>query len=258
MLKIGYTMDAHIFPLYWQLEQRQQYSFVTGFIVELNKYLREGAIDVSFVSSLEYMNRSENYLIMPGICVSSSSANSGTVLFSDYPITKLSGKRIAVTNKSLSGEELLHIVMDKFYGVEPVYVGMNERRDAQLLIRDEALEWLEMKKYNYTYDLSELWYKNTGLPYVSTLCLASANAVYNPDLTAMYDTVLASANSISDNVAFYADEYVARFPNTFSKEVLINYWKSLNYVMGEKELKGLDLYFRILGYEPQWYFWERP
>ncbi len=254
MLKIGYMEFVNIFPFFWHLDQNPEYKFVYGVPSDLNRFLHEGSVDVSPVSSLEYMNQSERYRILSGIGICAEKTVQSVLLLSDYPIEELDGKHIHLSAQSLTSAHLLRIMLDKFYNVIPRYVDYNQPRDAYLLIGDKALKAYYECETRYTYDLAELWYRHTKLPFVFSLWLVSARAADNPEVAKLYEGLLEIASTVHEKVDFYAEQYLLRY-NAFSKKQLVDYWRTLYYTVGDREIKGLDLYYKMLGYEPQWYYY---
>lgn len=255
MLKIGYMKFINIFPLFWHLEQEPEYTFVYGVPSDLNRALHEEGVDVSPVSSLEYMNRPERYKIFGGIGICAEKKVKSVLLQSDCPIEELDGKHIYLTSQSLTSVCLLRLILDKFYNVAPEYVDRDQPRNAYLLIGDKALKSYYERGSRYSYDLADLWYKHTGLPFVFSLWLASAGAADKPEIKKLYENLLRISSTVHEKVDFYADQYLSR-DTSFSKTQLTDYWRTLYFTMGEREIKGLDLYYKMLGYEPQWHYYD--
>ena len=244
----------NIFPFFWHLEQNPEYKFVYGMPSDLNRIMHEGGLDVSPVSSLEYMNRPARYRVFGGIGICAEKNVKSVLLMSDYPIEELGGKYIHLTGHSLTSAYLLRLILDKFYNVTPNYVEPDQPRDACLFIGNEALRLYYEHKAYYSYDLAELWYKHTGLPFVFSLWLVSADVVYNPEIKQLYESLVKISLSVHEKTDFYAEQYLLR-DATFSKTQLVDYWRTLYFTLGESEIKGLDLYYKMLGYEPQWYYY---
>ena len=254
MLKIGYMKYINFFPIFWNLEQKSEYNFVYGVPSELNRLMRNNELDVSPVSSLEYVSQPEKYRILDGIGLCAEKKVKSVLLQSAYPIENLEGKKINITGQSLTSAHLLRVILEKFYNIKPSYAYHNQPADARLLIGDEALKAYYERNTEYTYDLAELWHKFTGLPFVFSLWLISAEAAEKPEAKSLYASLRQISSTVHEKVDFYADQYILR-SNAFSREQLTEYWRALYYTVNSKEINGLDLYYKMLGYDPQRYYY---
>lgn len=246
----------NIFPLFWNLEQNPEYKFFYGVPSDLNGIMQKDGLDASPVSSLEYMNRPEKYIILNGIGICAKNKVKSVILQSDCPIEELDGKRIYLTGQSLTSAYLLRIIMDKFYNVAPEYAEHRQPGDAYLLIGDQALKSYYESKTKYTYDLAELWHKHTGLPFVFSLWLISAGAEEKPEIKILYENLLRISLTVHEKADFYAEQYLLR-DAAFSKSQLTDYWRTLYYTIGDAEIKGLELYYKMLGYAPKWRYYNQ-
>ncbi|HEY5995802.1 MAG TPA: MqnA/MqnD/SBP family protein, partial [Candidatus Deferrimicrobiaceae bacterium] len=71
-LRIGKIPYANVYPVYRSLEKilpPGSVTFVEGHPRELNRMLREGALDISPSSSIEYARHPERYLLVPDISI---------------------------------------------------------------------------------------------------------------------------------------------------------------------------------------------
>jgi chorismate dehydratase len=73
-LKIGRFFYSNLFPIYYMLEKEadcSSYEFVEGVPSYLNREIREGRIDVSPSSSIEYLKNTDRYDLIEGHSISS-------------------------------------------------------------------------------------------------------------------------------------------------------------------------------------------
>src|SRR3990172_1002179 len=181
-LRIGRIPYANLFPIYSMLEkigEPHPYEFITGVPSAVNRLLREGLIDVSPSSSIEYLRRRDEYVLIDNHSISSFGPIGSILLFSKRPIETLGGLTILTTSQSETSIALLGIILSKFYDLscplkpadEPLAGGLASS-SAYLLIGDdalrEALKWPRL----YIYDLGDIWYRHTGLPFVFALWIA--------------------------------------------------------------------------------------
>ncbi|MDR2884333.1 MAG: hypothetical protein LBV09_04430, partial [Deferribacteraceae bacterium] len=117
MIKLGYMNYANIFPIFWNLEQNPDYEFIKGVPSFLNSKLRAGELDASPVSSFEYLNKPDSYYILPSTGICANRKVQSVILFSDYPIEQLDGKKVFRTADSLASINLLKVIFEKFYDI---------------------------------------------------------------------------------------------------------------------------------------------
>jgi len=178
-LRIGEIPYANLFPLFHILRERfdcSEYRFVPGVPAELNRMLREGSLDVSPSSSVEYLFHRDRYDRIPSLSVSSEGPVRSILLFSRHELSDLDNRRILLTSDSETSVLLLRVLLEHFEGVQPQYetdavdldVAMNSH-DACLLIGDAALRESTTRRPYFCYDLGALWWARTGLPFVYAL-----------------------------------------------------------------------------------------
>jgi len=119
-LRIGKIPYANLFPIFYMLEKEcdcSSYEFVEGVPSVLNKMLRDGEIDVSPSSSIEYLRNPSLYRIIDGHSISSKGHVKSILLFSKIPIVELNGGTIYVSSQSETSVALLDIILKKFYTI---------------------------------------------------------------------------------------------------------------------------------------------
>ena len=256
-LKIGLIAYTNLFPIFYTLRKEfdcSDYEFVEGVPSALNKKIRSGEIDVSPSSSIEYLRNPAYYTLIPDHSVSSKGPVGSILLFSKRPIEALGGLSVAVSSQSETSVALLKIILKKFYDLEcrllpssePVGKAMRSH-EAYLLIGDdalaEALKWPKLQ----IYDLGDIWYRNTGLPFTFALWIAKKGCCAEKDgLFARFRADLDRAKrSALKNLRAIASESPMR--DALSEEDLVSYWQGISYDLGGEHEKGLDLFRRYAG-----------
>jgi chorismate dehydratase len=257
-LKIGRFFYSNLFPIYYMLEKEadcSSYEFVEGVPSYLNREIREGRIDVSPSSSIEYLKNTDRYDLIEGHSISSMGPVGSVFLFSKRPLEALGNHTILTSSQSETSVALIQIILKKFVGVEcdfratsdPLEKAM-QSADACLLIGDDALRESLRRPALHIYDIGELWYRHTGLPTVFALWIVRKECrAAERELVARFardlDTAKASALRNLDIVA------AASPPRDFlSGQELVSYWKGISYDFGEEHRRGLAL-FRTLAAE---------
>ncbi len=252
MLRIGRIPFLNLMPIFYYLQRccQDRYSFISGVPSEVNDYLRKGIIDISPSSSIEYLRGRHSYRIVPGHSISSFGAVKSIYLFTKKPIEALEGELILYTYKSEASTALLRIVCDRFYGLaciyresrQPLKDGL-ESASGYLLIGDEAMVEFKNNRHYHAYDLGELWYEKTGLPFVFALWIANAN---------VDDEAIKDVKADLDSARQWAEgQYrtLAResgLAKTLGEDFIVKYWESLSYGFEEPHMKGLELFDKYL------------
>ena len=251
-LRIGRIPYANLFPIFYMLERNADcsaYEFVDGVPSFVNRLLREGDIDISPSSSIEFLRNRERYTVVDGHSISSAGPIGSILLFSRRPIETLNGLIVLASSQSETSVALLDIILKKFYDLdcplkstsEPLEQAI-ETHTACLLIGDDALrEALRWPKL-YLYDLGDIWYRNTGLPFVFALWIARKDrGTEDPALFARFrkDLDAAKASAI-EGLRTIAHE--SSLLSILSEDDIVSYWKGISYDLDREHRKGLELF----------------
>jgi chorismate dehydratase len=263
-LKIGRIPYANLFPIFYYLEKecdRSAYKFIEGVPSKLNKMLREGKLEISPSSSIEYLRNKNKYQLLPWFSISSFGPIKSILLFSKLPIHELGGKTIAVSSESETSTALLRVILKEFLSLKCKFKAIDQRSVENILssfpavlhIGDTAM--IEAKKLGpgvrskesgnkklYIYDLGELWFKYTGLPFVFALWIVRKNAVTEKnELIRKLSTDLINAKKyVSKKFPLIAKEALQK--KWLSEKELVAYWRLISYDFTEKHLEGLMLF----------------
>jgi len=253
-LRIGKIPYANLFPIFHTLEKEcdcSSYEFIEGVPSKLNKMLRNGEIDVSPSSSIEYLKNPSLYRIIEGHSISSQGPIESILLFSKIPIGELNGGTIYVSSQSETSVALLDIILREFYGIQcRLHISINPENsegEAFLLIGDDALKHKARgnRQEARVYDLGELWYKKTGLPFVFALWIARREFGDKEELLNKFIKDLNRAKEIA----------IKNFPETarhspmrafMSEDEIVSYWSRIDYDLTDNHKKGLELFDKYL------------
>jgi chorismate dehydratase len=278
-IKIGKIPYANLFPIFYMLQREcdcSGYKFIEGVPSIVNRLLRSGEIDISPSSSIEYLRHKNKYTLIEGHSISSKGSAGSILLLSREPVEELGGKTVQVSSQSETSVALLGIILRKFYKIECSLESTNESPDsliskagAFLVIGDEALKAKKTisnfkfqilnKDRNSSlithhslplniYDLGDLWYRNTGLPFVFALWIArkdsfSQKAQALKRLIQDLQKAKTSALQNFDAIAVALRPLLLdRYSLDITEEELISYWKGISYDLTEEHKKGLELF----------------
>jgi chorismate dehydratase len=265
VLKIGKIPYANLFPIFYMLQKGcdcSDYEFIEGHPSTLNRLLRSGGIDVSPSSSIEYLRYADRYMFIDGHSLSSKGPIESIFLLSRSLIERLEGKTILTSSHSDTSVVLLGIILSKFYKIECVLKPTNERPesligkvDAFLCIGDEAMsakktvENLQSSLF-HIYDLGDLWYKNTNLPFVFALWIVRKNL--STEKIELFKKLVHDLNKARELAAENLDEiakalrplFISRYSLNIKEEELTSYWRGISYDFNEEHKRGLELFRR--------------
>lgn len=251
-LLIGEIPYANLFPIFYMLKSESdisEFEFIKGAPSDLNKKIREGKIDISPSSSIEYLRHLDKYKLIENHSISSMGPVGSILLFSNKPIEKLGRLTVLTSSQSETSVALIRIVLNKFYGLDCSFKSSSEKlkdvigsSDSYLLIGDEALMEARTWPGLYIYDIGELWYKHTGLPFTFALWIARKDCCTEKrDLCRKFiDALNRAKNSALINLETIAAS--SPLKDMLSEEYLVSYWKEISFDFNEEHRKGLELF----------------
>jgi len=253
---IGQISYANCFPIFSALQRNfdcSSYLFVKGTPAALNRKLLSGEIDLCPSSSIAYARSAETLRLIPDLSISSVGPVKSVKLFSCMPLEKLDRVPIGLTVESETSVALLKIIFQKFYRYTnefiPVVVdgshALGSTCPAVLVIGDMALKWNVKFPDLYQYDLGELWFSRTGLPFVFALWMIRDEFCREvPEEAARVRGNLLDAKRIAvatlEELVSEGTEY-----DWMGREALLDYWKIISYDLTPWHLEGVRTFFRF-------------
>jgi chorismate dehydratase len=251
-LKIGKIAYANLFPIFYTLEKEfdcSRYEFVPGVPSALNAKIRAGQVDISPSSSIEYLRNGDRYFFIENHSISSKGPVRSIFLFSKRPIEDLDGLPVLMSSQSETSVALLQIVLKKFYGLQcrfmPASQPINEAlqsNEAYLLIGDDALAEERRWPKLHIYDLGDLWYRHTGLPFTFALWIVRMGCcAEDPGLYEKFKQDLDAAKTLAVR-SFRKIAAASPLRGLLSEEELIAYWQGISFDFNEEHQRGFDLF----------------
>ena len=257
-LKIGRIPYANLFPIFYMLEKNCEcsaYEFVEGVPSVLNKMLRDGELDVSPASSIEYLRNKDIYDIIEGHSISSKGAIGSIFLFSKKPIQELEGKTISITSQTDTSVALLNIILQKFFDIKCELIAHQNPNesgsDAFLLIGDDAMRHnAELKSepncQQYVFDLGDIWYEKTGLPFVFALWIVRKDIP--EEKRTLLERFINDLNEAKASAFRSFPEIASSSPLKYfmTEHEILSYWQKIDYDLTDEHKKGFDLFGECL------------
>lgn len=255
-LTVGRINYVNAIPFFHHLEQSGFAGrVIDGVPAELNARLASGGVDLSPSSSFEYARNWRDYLVLPGLSISSLGPVRSVLLFSRLSLEEIGAGKIALTAESATSVNLLQILLKEFCGVNDPDCSVPEvpvedvidAGDSALLIGDRALRAAgTVQKGVQIYDLGELWYRFTGLPFVFALWIVRRCA-YDEQLQAVRGLRSQLEQSLARAFADLPGMAAAVAPGApLATDELVSYWRdSMSYELTAEHLAGLRLFYTL-------------
>lgn len=251
-LKLGWIQYANVYPIFYVLQKEDlltdEFHLVRGVPSQLNWALRNDLIDVSPSSSVEYLQNKNLYEYIDGISISSKEYVGSVLFFSDFELERIDGSKILLSDQSATSHLLLRIILEKFIGLSPDYDISSAPHTGEnfLLIGDDALRYRKLNNGKKVYDLANLWYQYTGLPFVFALWIVRKEII-NPSNELHYkylilkERLLYARKKCSNYFSEMVKDYYLR--EFMSEEEILYYWKeNMDYELTERHKESLRLF----------------
>lgn len=179
-LKMGFPLYLNTLPLLFYLPKDSEIEIVVDIPKKLNLKLKENLIQGGLISSTNYAQNFEQYLLLPDVSISAVGKVKSVILFHHLPLEEIQNHKIGITPETESSYALLRVLLEDFLKVIPEYVELSQNwkilpQDEReslvgyLAIGDEALLLVQENHFPYQTDLAELWLNFTKLPFVFAL-----------------------------------------------------------------------------------------
>ena len=247
--RVGHIQFLNCLPIYWGLMR-------SGALLDvdlhkdtpdqLNSALVAGDLDIGPISLVEYLRHADELLLLPDLAVGSDGPVLSVNLVSTKPLAELdAGWRSArppgpacCSPRCCSAE--VHGVRPEFFRCPPELTEMLLEADAGVLIGDVALRALyeaPAKGFDVV-DLGQAWNEWTGLPMVFAVWAVRRDfaAAHPGQVKDVHEAFLRSRDlclAELDEVA----EAAARW-EPFDAATLANYFRTLDFSLGERQVAG--------------------
>lgn len=208
--------------------------------------------EIALIPVIEYQ-RIPGLLVIPDVAVASKQRVRSVLIASRCPLRDV--KRVALDTSSRTSQTLVKILLERQYGVRPVFTertpdfaagceNMLEGNDAALVIGDPAMRLAALAPTLglQTYDLAEEWRSMTGLPFVFAVWAVRAGVVEHQDLIAkdFLAAKLEGLSKLNQIAASYAEEL-----NLPQQSLLAYLQENVNYDLDTENIAGMQRYFAL-------------
>jgi chorismate dehydratase len=252
--QVGKVRYINCEPVYYGIEEgtvAADCDLIEGTPAELNRMLERGDLDISVISSVAYAQSPGKYRLLPDLAIACDGAVGSVVCLSRLPLHDLDGERVLITEESLTSVYLLRLLLERGFGVRPVYLrgevpeALPSEVAAGLLIGDPALRAGYERRYPHQLDLGQGWKELTGLPFVFALWGVREEFYQaNPEGTRKLHRVLLASKAYSLGKAEILSAAVHAQVG-ISEEACLNYFrKQLSFDLTSRHLEGLEQFLQ--------------
>jgi len=169
--KVGKIAFSNCEPIYHGFTTGalpQPFELVQATPAALAVALQRAELDISPVSSTEYLAQRHHWELLPGLCIASLGAVESVLLFSRLPFRELDGRLVHLSPKSRTSNTLVGPLLAGLFGVRPrlALPAPGHEPAAFLAIGDEALLSRGRSDFPHVLDLGQAWEELTGKPLV--------------------------------------------------------------------------------------------
>jgi chorismate dehydratase len=243
-LRLGAVTYLNTKPLVYQLDQLlPEGSVQFDLPSRLADQLAAGRLDVALVPIVELFEHSE-WQIVSDACIASRGPVLSVKLVFRTPPEQV--RRVALDEGSRTSAALTRILLDRQLGIhprwEPLPIGHDPQAtnaDAVLVIGDRAIGWNDPRACT-TWDLGEVWWRWTGLPFVFAAWVAhpriDARRV-GQILSAARDQGVAAIEQIARTYTGYRDLTYLQCRSYLAEH--------LHFYLGPAEWAGLERFYQL-------------
>lgn len=250
--RIGMVSYINVAPIYekWKATvQRKDWQVIEAPPAILNGKLARGEVDLGFVSSYAYGAHPDRYRILSGLSISANGPVGSVFLFSHLPMDQLDKARILLSAQSETSVHLVKIILEEYHKVRPLYetgdVLSAKHKDYQavLAIGDDALRLVDSSVYLYQFDLGDIWKRETGLPFVFSVCAVREEFCTNqPEtLSEIHRELLRCRDEGKADLKAICAITAPRIPMTERR--CCEYLTAIEYDLSSQKRKALEIYF---------------
>ena len=254
--RVGHIQFLNCLPIYWGLMR-------SGALLDvdlhkdtpdrLNAALVAGDLDIGPITLVEYLRHADDLLLLPNLAVGSDGPVLSVNLVSTRPLAELDGRPVALGSDLAHRRAARPDAAGRAYGAEPEYfrcppelTQMLLEADAAVLIGDPALRAMyEAPALGLqVIDLAEAWKEWTGLPMVFAVWAVRKDfAAANPGVVKDVHEAFQRSRDLCLGELDEVAEAAARW-EPFDAATLANYFRALDFSLGERQVAGLGEFAR--------------
>ncbi|MCF8112650.1 MAG: menaquinone biosynthesis protein [Desulfotignum sp.] len=255
-LRMGRISYINASPVYYGLDHGLAppwLTLVTDVPAALNRLITRGRIDLGPISAAHYAMNCRDLLLLPDLSISCHGPVMSVLCASDLPLDELTGKTVMFSEESATAAAFLKMIFarQKVYpdfktgsvgDINTIPAGV----DAVLVIGDAALTQPWLQRFSHCFDLGQIWYEMTGMPFVFAVWVVRRDvAAACPETVARaLDLLKASRKAGYSNL----DEVIAAGMKklNLSRSVVTQYYDRLYCDLDSAKIDAMARFFETL------------
>ncbi len=257
MINVGRISYMNVAPVYYGLDNGMKPAWMNMLSAPpslLNTMLANGELDISPVSSVAYARNQDDWLLLPDLSISCFGKVMSVILVSKYPLNQLTDKKVILTEESATAAALLRLLFS-FKKIKPYFeTGKIRYTDdlrqndvgAALVIGDAALKEKWQKEFDYVFDLGEMWWNLTELPFVFALWAVRKSFAEKKSESVLSVTEYFHISKHKGLMNIREIIPAASAKLNLSADICRDYYSHLHYDLNPLQIKGLETFFKGL------------
>ncbi len=256
MIRVGALHYTNALPFFYPLSAGHisyQAELVWGTPKEINHMLENGEVDVGMVSSLSFIDRRDDCVLLSDLGIAATESVQSVCLFIPKGTDPRTFTKIYLTKESETSVRLLKVLCHHFWNIFPEYSPSDllpqeliEEKKPFLSIGDTCLTLLNTPNYTVV-DLAKAWNLATGKGFIFAL-LATNNLSLQKESEAIFEFHRAldrafhwSQENLPEVIA-YARQ---RIPSVSQDFFFSYYTKYLEYRLSPIHFQGLEYFSQL-------------
>ena len=205
------------------------------------KKLLSGEVDLGLVP-VAILPQLKSYHIITDYCIGAEGVVDSVTLFSDVSLDEI--ESVYLDYQSRTSVNLVQLLAEKHWNITPEWIQASEGfenkiegKKAGVIIGDRTFSL--SKEYQFKYDLSEEWFKLTGMPFVFA-CWVS-NKELPPLFIQKFNEALSyGVKNISEVITDYNETNISK------NQLEFYLTKNISYLFDDNKKKALDTFLRYI------------
>lgn len=228
-------------------------TLVTDVPATLNRQILQGDIDISPISAAHYAMNHTDLLLLPDLSISCHGPVMSVLCAAHGPLSELTGKKVLLSRESATAAAFLKMIF-ALQGVYPEFVTgfvgdvfqVPDVVDAVLVIGDTALTQPWHKRFSHCFDLGQIWYEMTGMPFVFAVWVVRRDfAAAQPEtVTRAIDLLKASRKAGYDHLDTVIDAGMKKLD--LPRSVVTEYYDRLYCDLDPVKIQAMARFFDAL------------
>ncbi len=246
-VRIGEVASLEAAPLYQPLKKnygQSFYSFQPMDPPRLEDSLKKGQLDLGLASPATFAAEPNKYLILPSVGLGCKGPNGFCLLFSDILLDDLDEMTVSIPAGVTTSTMLIKVILGKYLQYTTNFETNWAKAEAHILVGDSALRERKLSRYNYIYDLGELWRYYTEKPMVFSMWMVRADrATKKKDMIRLfYKSLMYSLEETEEKLEDLAESLNGY--EWMGKQDMVEFWKRIDYRLSEEHFEGLKHFYQ--------------